>query len=384
VNTLAVAAILGGALGATLACAAAYVLWLARARPGAAPRDDADTECPPLDVIVAVFNERRLLPGKLENLSRLVYPGGRLRFIIVDGASTDGTRELALAWARRDARFQVLATAGPGKAVQLNLGLGHAQAPWIVVTDVDARMRADTLWRLMVAVAREPALGLVGSPVMPVNVHPAEQMYWRLLNWLRLHEWRRGSASMVMAPCYAFRRSLIDRLPENVVSDDVHVAWRIGSLGYAIGLAGPVVHEVRGPATARGLFRQKCRRGAAILREVLRFVPGAGGMTPSLRAAFLARTACFIVGPLTVLTAAGLACLLLVQLPALEAGAALALVAGLGSLIMHPPDSSRVRKPLALITLLTLAATACVVLYPFFGRTGSFDAPPAWPRLKRL
>lgn len=107
-------------------------------------------------MIVAVFNERALIQGKFENLSRLEYPAGRLRFIIVDGGSSDGSREMALAWTSHDERFLVLATAQPGKACQLNLGLRHARAPWIVVTDVDARMRAETLQALMSVSAREP------------------------------------------------------------------------------------------------------------------------------------------------------------------------------------------------------------------------------------
>jgi cellulose synthase/poly-beta-1,6-N-acetylglucosamine synthase-like glycosyltransferase len=372
-SALSLTALLAAGLTSALACAVTcYALWLARGRPREVTPLDGDAACPALDVIVAVFNERALLPGKLHNLSRLAYPAGRLRFIIVDGASTDGSNALALEWARRDDRFLVVSTASPGKAAQLNLALRHAQAPWTVVTDVDARMRADTLTCLMTAAARNPALGLVGSPVMPVNVHPCEQLYWRLLNWLRRQEWCRGSASMVMAPCYAFRRTLIDHIPEDVVSDDLSVAWRVGSFGYPIGLAGPVVHEVRGPATARGLFRQKCRRGAGLLREVFRFMPLASEMIPSLRSAFLLRGALFLVTPLVVLTAALAAGMVLLRLPALEAGAAVALSAVVGTLLVRLPDGSRVRRPLALAALLTLSATASLLCYPFFSRTGFF------------
>jgi cellulose synthase/poly-beta-1,6-N-acetylglucosamine synthase-like glycosyltransferase len=374
-SSLGAAGLFVGATWAALAMAGVYALWLVRAQPRTWPQDDRQGGCPALDVIVAVYNERRLLPGKLHNLARLAYPA-QLRFIIVDGASTDGSREVALACARHDDRFLVLATARPDKTAQLNLALRHARAPWIVVTDVDARMRPDTLTCLMTAAVRNPALGLIGSPVFPVNVHPVEQLYWRLLNWLRLHEWRRGSASMVMAPCYAFRRTLIDRIPDDVVSDDVHVTWHIGSLGCGVGLAGPVVQEVRGPARAMSLFHQKVRRGAGILREVFRFLPAVGGMTPSLRAAFLVRTALFVLAPVVVLTATLLAGVTLSLLPALQGGVAVAFVVVLGGLLMRPPEGSRVRKPLALAALLTLSAATSLLVYPFLRHLRTRRAVP--------
>ena len=56
---------------------------------------------PPVDIVVAVFNEARTITGKIANLLALDYPGDRLRFIVVDGGSSDDTCGHVAAWAAR-------------------------------------------------------------------------------------------------------------------------------------------------------------------------------------------------------------------------------------------------------------------------------------------
>src|SRR5205823_2929559 len=98
-------------------------------------------------------NEERLLERKLENLVALDYPRDRVRFLIVDGGSSDATREIAAAWPRRDPRVIVLSTDRRDKTHQINLALRRAAAAWIVVTDADALLPRGTL-RALMATAR--------------------------------------------------------------------------------------------------------------------------------------------------------------------------------------------------------------------------------------
>lgn len=50
-----------------------------------------EDDLPPVDVIVAVFNELRTIEGRIASLLELDYPGDRLRFVVVDGGSCGGT-----------------------------------------------------------------------------------------------------------------------------------------------------------------------------------------------------------------------------------------------------------------------------------------------------
>src|SRR5690242_18463300 len=106
---------------------------------------ESDDGLPTVDVVVAFHNESRLLPGKLANLLRLDYPGHLLRFILVDGHSTDGSVKAVEEMARRDERFIVLRGAGANKTQQINLALTRCTAEWVVLTDADAHLPRFTL-----------------------------------------------------------------------------------------------------------------------------------------------------------------------------------------------------------------------------------------------
>ena len=358
---------------------AIYSWWLHRAPERQPFRRVPAVPWPSVDLIVPVFNESKLLARKLENVAGLRYAPDRLRIIIVDGASTDGSREIAEAWARSDSRAIVVAVEHPGKAAQLNLALRHATGTWVVVSDADAEMPANTLQALMRA-GRDSQVGAIGSPVLPRNNHPAEYLYGGVLNWLRLREWRRGSASMVMGPCYAFRRSLIDRIPDDVVSDDVHVAWRVASRGGAISLAGPVVHEVRETSTLPALFRQKVRRGSGYFRELFRFLPRMRAMKLPFSLGFALRFCLMLLGPLLALSSIGLV-IAAARWFHDQATASTPLM-GLGLFVAAVSLDRRMRRSLTLGAIIPLAAAVALVTYPL-RRGRAYGAALSMKRTKR-
>jgi cellulose synthase/poly-beta-1,6-N-acetylglucosamine synthase-like glycosyltransferase len=221
----------------------------------------------------------------------------RIRFFVVDGHSTDGSADIVAQRTRHDARFVLLATPRPDKTAQINAALRRATAPWVLVTDADARLPREALVEVRRAALADPSVTVIGAPVVPIGAHPVEQLHYRVGNWLRSREARRGSASMVLGPCYAFRRALLDQLPSNVLADDVYVAWFAASVGGRVGLAEALAAELRTPRAIGELFRHKTRRGLGVLRELLRFLPRVTRMPPAMRAMLLCRAALFLLVP---------------------------------------------------------------------------------------
>ena len=85
--------LLAGALAATLILG--YLVWLARHAPPAGSLPRRPVAWPSVDIILPVRNEAEWIEEKLRNLEALRYPADRLRVIVVDGASTDGTADIA-------------------------------------------------------------------------------------------------------------------------------------------------------------------------------------------------------------------------------------------------------------------------------------------------
>ena len=150
-------AVMGARVAARLA-GTARVIRVARRDEPAAER---------IGVIVPVLNERDRLAPCLVGL--LAQPDEFAEIVVVDGGSTDGTRELVARFAARDSRLRWLdATPVPpginGKAHGLQAGLGALGAghEWILTIDADVRPGPDLARSLL---SHAAATGLVAFSV---------------------------------------------------------------------------------------------------------------------------------------------------------------------------------------------------------------------------
>lgn len=276
----------------------AYLVWLWLAPDDASRSAVTEADLPRVDILVPTLDEEAFIAQKLENLQRLHYPRHLLTIAILDGGSTDRTLDLAASAAAAEP-VDIVHTPLRNKATQLNAGLARATADFILVTDADARLEPDALTRLVATVQADDTIGVAGVPVTPPagDAHPAEHLHWRILNWMHRQEARRGSASIVTGPCYLLRRGIVSHIPDGVIADDVFVSCTAATAGYRVGYADTPITELRAPRTAREMFQYRRRRGAAYLREVMRFLPRAARMTPPARGIFLWRAALLLTVP---------------------------------------------------------------------------------------
>ncbi len=159
-----------GGLALTFAAAVAWCLWRAvrqwrRYETLAPTPSDEDAELPSLAVIVPARNEVDTIEASLDGLRRQDYPRERLRIIVVDDDSTDGTTELIRRAAARDPHIQLLA-AGPlpegwaGKPHACWRGARAARAEWLCFLDADTQA-APALLRTAVDAARARGIDML-------------------------------------------------------------------------------------------------------------------------------------------------------------------------------------------------------------------------------
>lgn len=314
------------AAGMPLMVALTYWLWLhtRRHEPSAIEVPDA---WPAIDVLVPTWDEADHLPRKLANLAALDYPANRLTVWVVDGGSRDGTAAIARACAPA---CRVLVSPQRGKAAQLNAGLREGTAPLVLVTDADSTLPRDALRALARAMAARPDLGAVGTSVVPAHAHPIERAHWAIQNRLRAAEARAGHGGLLVAPCYLFRRTLVDGWPADVVADDAFVAWEVARRGSAVGHVPVCAVEWRAPHTMAAFAHHKLRKTYAYTQELVR-AAGARRSMPAIARAVLAwRIALSVSLPIGGLAlAAGLLGSSAAALAALGVAAAVAASAGL-------------------------------------------------------
>ena len=115
---------------------------------------------PTVSVVVPVFDGEAVVGATLRSV--LAQSRGDLELVVVDDGSTDATREVVDAVARRDARVRLLVQpSNRGRSAARNVGLAAARGRWVTFCDADDLWAGDRLERLLDAAARFPTTRLV-------------------------------------------------------------------------------------------------------------------------------------------------------------------------------------------------------------------------------
>lgn len=246
------------------------VALLARRR-GADPREgdpDSDDACPPLTVIVAVYDEQARISARIADILAQDYPADRLHVLVVSDGSCDRTVEIASAAAIEDPRIAVLALSrNGGKAAALNVAMTRVTTELVAFTDARQRYAPGAL-RALVAAFADPRVGAVSGELViedgragaPPDRSPrGVGLYWRMEKRLRSDEARLGWLHGVTGAVYALRRSLFRPLPLGTILDDMWVPLHVALAGRWVWMARDAIAYDHVSANAREEFARKLR-----------------------------------------------------------------------------------------------------------------------------
>lgn len=163
---------------------------------------------PQLSVIVPVFNVEKYLDRCVASICRQSV--GAMEIILVDDASTDGSRRLCEAWARRDRRIRlVMQERNSGLSAARNAGLACARGVYLTFVDADDELADDTYAANLPLFGMADDVDVVEFPVHVYKGHPSAELWRPTLHLCRIDGWL---AEGGYARCYAcnkiFRREL--------------------------------------------------------------------------------------------------------------------------------------------------------------------------------
>lgn len=118
------------------------------------------TKNPTLSIVLATHNRREVVSDTLPRLGSCGLSRDEYEIIVVDNASTDGTAEIAEAWADRVIRLDENA----GSCAKAD-GVTHARGEFILFLDDDSYPLGDSLRLMRHHFAKDPALGAAGFTV---------------------------------------------------------------------------------------------------------------------------------------------------------------------------------------------------------------------------
>jgi cellulose synthase/poly-beta-1,6-N-acetylglucosamine synthase-like glycosyltransferase len=170
---------------------------------------------PPLSVIIAVHNGEAALQKKLEATLALSYPGS-VEIIVASDGSTDGTHEIATAFAQRGVRL-VEQELRAGKESAQAAAIMAATGDVLVFTDVTAELDPGALAAIVRPFA-DPSVGSVSSEDR-VDSEEGEGAYVRFEMALRRLENQASTLVGLSGSFFAIRRELGTPWPHDLASD---------------------------------------------------------------------------------------------------------------------------------------------------------------------
>ena len=229
---------------------------------------------PRIAILVPCLNEEEYVLDKINNIESLNYDKSQLEVYFISAPSTDRTLELISSGIKNKKSWYLIESEIKGKILQLNLGLKSISknVDIVVCTDMDSVISPDTLLYFVNEFNTSELTGVVGANIHPENCLSIENDYWQAQNIIRILESEVCTSSIVVAPCYAFRRELIKKYPEDCVADDIFVAFEANTQGYKTKyISCAFGKEMRNPLSIEDFVKHKMRKGNAYLVELFRF-----------------------------------------------------------------------------------------------------------------
>ena len=231
-----------------------------------------NNDYPFITILIPCYNEELWVDKKINNLMEIDYPKDKVEAVFADGSSKDKTVETLKAKTEEIPYMKVVQTGCRGKINQINHVLPDVRSDIIINTDMDTLLEKNTIKKL-VKEFENPDVYVVGAYILPNTNLEIEKQYWENQNTFRVLESEVYSSSIVVAPCYAYRKLLLTSFPDDCVADDVYIAYLANTLGKrSIYLKNAFAYEERTPSTFTELLNHKFRKANAFIIEQLRFI----------------------------------------------------------------------------------------------------------------
>jgi glycosyltransferase involved in cell wall biosynthesis len=218
----------------------------------------ADSEPPPVTLVIAAHDERDVIAERVRNALALEYPGP-LEVIVASDGSTDGTAEAARSAAAGDPRVRVLDLERQGKVRAQDTAVDTASGAVLAFSDANAFWESSALRALVRPFADPDVAYVCGSlAYLAPDGSNQEDTYWRYENGVRALESRLASVTAGNGAIYAVRRSDYLRLDPRT-SHDLAFPFNLVRRGRRA-VYEPAARAVEQPvATLEGEFRRKRR-----------------------------------------------------------------------------------------------------------------------------
>jgi len=187
---------------------------------------------PSVSIIVAAFNEERVIREKIVNLLASDYPKEKLEIIIASDGSKDNTVKIAKEY--EDQGVKVLGfEQNRGRAHVHNESVKQARGEILFFSDSETSFGTDFL-KNAIAYFQDEAYGCGTGDYTFIpqgNIGQTENLYWRMEKKLWMLEFQLGILPFSSGGCFLIRKALWTPVPEHLDIDNC-LPHRVIQSGY--------------------------------------------------------------------------------------------------------------------------------------------------------
>ncbi|NCU06239.1 MAG: glycosyltransferase family 2 protein [Chitinophagaceae bacterium] len=215
---------------------------------------------PAVSVIIAAYNEEKVIAEKLANTLALDYPSSKLQVIVAAYGSADQTAAIASSFPG----VLVLHNAERrGKAAAVNMAVEHAIHPVIVLTDANTGLAKDALKQLTAPFADEETGAVAGEKKVLSQKGKAvsgEGLYWKYESWLKQQETGFYTVIGAAGELFALRKELF--------TDDFFLSINVNLQGKKVHYAGNAVSTETASVSLADEWKRKVRIAAGGIQSL--------------------------------------------------------------------------------------------------------------------
>ncbi len=187
---------------------------------------------PKVSIIIAAYNEEKIIAEKITNTLAIDYPRENLEIIVFSDGSTDQTDAIVSSFSNQG--ITLLDFGGRlGKTECQNRSVVQSIGDIIIFSDANSMYDPQVI-HTIVQYFSDPQVGVVCGELRYIkNEQSQEGLYWRIERFLKRHESMIDSCLGANGAIYALRKSLYIPLSADAISDLVE-PFKIYAQGYRV------------------------------------------------------------------------------------------------------------------------------------------------------
>jgi len=240
--------------------------------------DLTDGEKYEVSILIAAFNEEKVIENRIENIAKLRYDFSKLEVIVGSDGSFDKTNEILKKLSEKYKWLKLkIYNSRRGKSQVLSDLVKVSSNPILTFTDANSIFDENALIELLKFFKDFNIGGVCGrlilnEPINGFNKSNQEKFYWEYETYLKKYEGKLGILIGANGGIYSIRKSLFTEIPvDKAVTDDLYVTLSILKKNFQFKYAYNAVAREEVSREIKSEFKRKIRFSSTNFQTLVLF-----------------------------------------------------------------------------------------------------------------